>query len=340
MTQKANGLSDEEFINICYERVLRRSPDPKGKKHYLNALKYGGMQREEVLLKFISCEEFESKLTTAGQEFVPSGHFYSAVPSLEERWTFLSSNHTEQEPCGIHLNTEKQMELLRQFQKYYDECPFPSEGAKNFRYYFSNPAYSYGDALTLYCMIRHYSPQRIIEIGSGFSSCVILDTNEHFFDDRINLTFIEPYPELLRSLIRGKDKTHAIIEKKLQEVDKDIFCNLEENDILLVDSTHVSKLNSDVNKIIFDIMPSLGKGVLVHFHDIFWPFEYPKNWIKEGRAWNEAYILRAFLEFNKDFEIRFFADYLCQKKSEYFRKNMPLYLKNSGGNIWVQRVNS
>jgi hypothetical protein len=83
----------------------------------------------------------------------------------------------------------------------------------------------------------------------------------------------------------------------------EIFCGLEENDILFIDSTHVTKINSDVNKIIFEILPKLQKGVLIHFHDIFWPFEYPQTWIREGMFWNEAYILRAFLEYNNSFEI-------------------------------------
>jgi len=100
----------------------------------------------------------------------------------------------------------------------------------------------------------------------------------------------------------------------------------------------VSKLNSDVNRIFFDLLPSIKKGVLIHFHDIFWPFEYPKEWIREGRAWNEAYLLRAFLEFNDSYEIVFFVSYMHTFHTELLQEQMPLCLKNSGANIWIRKI--
>ena len=186
-------------------------------------------------------------------------------------------------------------------------------------------------------MLREFKPRRIIEIGSGYSSSVMLDTAEFFLDNSIDFTFIEPYPELLYSLIKESDKKHTFIPARLQDVDRDIFRSLDINDILFVDSTHVSKLGSDVNRIIFEILPILQKGVLIHFHDIFWPFEYPSDWVKKGYAWNEAYILRAFLEFNESFEVLFFASFLHKYHHNWFEENMPLYLKNTGGNFWMRR---
>ena len=277
------------------------------------------------MMQLLGCGEFEARLSC--EEFVPPGHFYSAIPSNAEREAFLASNPSgANEIGGVNLNTQKQIELLGQFKSFYDQCPFPEHKVDQFRYYFCNPAYSYTDALTLYSMIRQFKPKRVIEIGSGFSSSVMLDTNDHFLNGEINFTFIEPYPELLYSLLKKGDKgKHAIIPKKLQDVDRNTFSSLEANDILFVDSTHVSKLNSDVNRVIHEILPALQKGVIIHFHDIFWPFEYPQEWVREGRAWNEAYILRAFLEFNESFEILFFATYLHKYQSKWFQENGPLY---------------
>ena len=85
----------------------------------------------------------------------------------------------------------------------------------------------------------------------------------------------------------------------------DTFKSLEKDDILFVDSSHVSKVGSDTHYLFFEVMPTLSSGVLVDVHDIFWPFEYPADWIREGRAWNEAYLLRAFLSFNPAFKIIF-----------------------------------
>src|SRR5690606_17050723 len=109
------------------------------------------------------------------------------------------------------------------------------------------------------------------------------------------------------------------------------------NDILFIDSTHVSKINSDVNYIFFEILPRLASGVYIHFHDIFFPFEYPKAWVYEGRAWNEAYILRAFLQYNNAFSVVLMNTFMDQFHKSFFREHMPLCLINPGGSIWIRK---
>src|SRR5262249_30901378 len=154
------------------------------------------------------------------------------------------------------------------------------------RYYFRNEWFGYADALVLYGMIRYLRPRRVIEVGSGFSSAVMLDTNDLFCGGRVALTFVEPYPDRLFSLLRGSDRDkHTVIARPVQDVDLSLFQALSDNDILFVDSSHVSKVGSDVNHLIFQILPALADNVVVHFHDIFYPFEYPKDWVYEGRAW-------------------------------------------------------
>jgi hypothetical protein len=187
-------------------------------------------------------------------------------------------------------------------------------------------------------MIRHARPKRIIEVGSGYSSCVTLDTNELFFDNSIDATFIEPTPDLLLSLIKEIDKQRMrLIPSNLQEVDIATFADLDANDILFIDSTHVSKVYSDVNRIFFEILPRLASGVLIHFHDIFYPFEYPRAWVYENRAWNELYLLRAFLQYNSSFRVILFNTFLEHFFRDYFAANMPLCLRNPGGSIWIQK---
>ena len=335
MTSQVQNTSNRDFVNFCFQTILGREPNEKAAAAYVNALDAKRLTREKILIQFLLSEEFKTK--TKNKEYFPAGHYYSAIPSLEDREAFLAQPPSKQEFLGINLNAEKQFELLRQFKDYYEEYPFQDTKSGNLRYYYINPSYSYTDALTLYSMLRKFKPRRIIEIGSGYSSCAMLDTAELFLEDKIDFTFIEPYPDLLHSLIKERDKKHTILPVRLQDVDKDIFKSLEVNDILFIDSTHVSKLGSDVNRIIFEILPTLQPGVLIHFHDIFWPFEYPSDWVKKGFAWNEAYILRAFLEFNDTFEILFFASFLHTHHHAWFQENMPLWLKNSGGNIWMRR---
>ncbi|PON13546.1 hypothetical protein C2W62_33810 [Candidatus Entotheonella serta] len=151
-------------------------------------------------------------------------------------------------------------------------------------------------------MLRRQHPRRVIEIGSGFSSSVMLDVNDLFLDNSVQFTFIEPYPERLFEQFRDDDQQrHTVIEKPLQDVLLSLFRELSAGDILFIDSSHVVKIGSDVAYILFHILPALQSGVLIHFHDILWPFEYPEDWIFEGRAWNEAYVLRSFLQFNHMF---------------------------------------
>jgi len=273
--------------------------------------------------------------------FVPPGHFYSPIPSLEEvrKWESRIFKKIPSQLPGIDLAKEKQLVLLETFQSYCRQIPFPDQKVENLRYFFDNSSYTYSDAVFLYCMMLHLKPNRVVEVGSGFSSCVILDTNELHFDNKISTTFIEPHPELLLSLIKEQDKNRIhLIASALQEVELDEFSTLSENDILFIDSTHVSKVGSDVNYLFFEILPSLNRGVYIHFHDIFYPFEYPKGWILENRAWNELYMLRAFLQYNRCFEIVFFNTFLGQIYKERFEKEIPLFLINPGGSIWLRKI--
>ncbi len=284
----------------------------------------------------------KSKLATLNKDiqFVPPGHFYSPIPSLIEIKRDEPSifGNIARNILGLELHEAEQLKLLDQFVAYYAEMPFQSQKCEGLRYYFENPAYSYSDAILLHCMIRHLKPKRIIEVGSGFSSCMTLDTNELFFGGSITTTYIEPYPELLMSLIKDIDKSALkIIPTRLQDVDLREFEALQANDILFIDSTHVSKINSDVNRIFFDILPRLSSGVHIHFHDIFYPFEYPKDWVYEGRAWNEMYLLRAFLQYNSAFRVVLMNTYMEHFHEPLFQEKMPLCLKNTGGSIWIRK---
>jgi hypothetical protein len=272
--------------------------------------------------------------------FVPPGHFYSPIPSMDEiiRDDSKIFGDIPRNIDGLDLHEAEQLRLLNQFVAYYDEMPFQAQKCEGLRYYFENPAYSYSDAIFLHCMIRHLKPNRIIEVGSGFSSCMTLDTNELFCGGSIATTFIEPYPELLLSLVKEADKsTIKTIPTRLQDVDLREFDALQANDILFIDSTHVSKINSDVNRIFFEILPRLSSGVYIHFHDIFYPFEYPKNWVYEGRAWSEAYLLRAFLQYNSAFSVVFMNTFMEHFHESLFQEKMPLCLKNTGGSIWIRK---
>lgn len=273
----------------------------------------------------------------------PPGHYYSVINSVDELkkrekqiWKKQKIDKIE----GLNLNVDDQIFLLKELSKYYQEIPFRPEKQNQLRYYFENDFYSYTDAIILHTLIRHLKPKNIIEIGSGFSSSVMLDTNEIFFNSSINLTFIEPYPNRLLSLLKDEDKDKdkvIIIQDKVQNVDLNEFTKLRRGDILFIDSSHVIKTGSDVNFILFEVLPKLQNGVMIHFHDIFYPFEYPKQWVLEGKNWNENYFIKAFLMYNNSFKIRLFPDFLHQFHQNIF-KDMPLCYKNKGGNLWIEKI--
>ncbi len=269
-----------------------------------------------------------------------AGHYYSTIISVDDIRKRESEIWKKEQPdgiAGIDLKAENQLKLVDSLNEYYSEMPFKSEKQSGIRYFFNNEFYSYSDGIILYSMIRHFKPKNIIEIGSGYSSAVMLDTNQLFFNNQINFTFIEPYPERLYSLINDNDKKSTeIIESGVQFVPLENFEKLDAGDILFIDSTHVVKTGSDVNYILFEILPRLKSGVLIHFHDVFYPFEYPKEWVLDGWNWNEDYFLRAFLMYNNEFEIKLFTVYLHNHHKEVFA-NMPLCYKNYGSNLWLEK---
>jgi hypothetical protein len=283
------------------------------------------------------------------QLWEPPGHFYSPLPSLDDirRREHRIFNAGGKDVPSVDLNEPAQLRLFHELARYYPDQPFPEHKHDGVRYFFDNPAFAHFDALILYSMLRHTRPRRVIEVGSGYSSCALLDTNERFFDHSIACTFIEPYPQLLTSLVTEADRVRmTLIDRNLQDVDTKIFTELAANDILFVDSSHVSKTDSDVNYIFFEVLPRLSSGVYIHFHDIFYPFEYPKEWVYQGRAWNEAYLLRAFLQYNHQFEIQLFNAFLERFHRDVIENAMPLCLHystqsmmpTSAQSIWLRKL--
>ncbi len=272
--------------------------------------------------------------------FVPAGHYYSPIPNIEELEQEGVFEYREDKVEGINLNDGIQRYFFDSIKEYYKEIPFDYEKKDGLRYCYNNNFYPFLDAIFLYGMMRKVKPKRIIEVGSGWSSCLMLDTNELFFNNQINLTFIEPNTERLESLVKTQGlKNITLIREEIQKVDISIIKELQKDDILFIDSTHVSKIGSDVNHLFFHVLPALNKGVYIHLHDIFFPFEYPEKWIYEGRAWTENYLLRCFLQYNDTFEIVAMNTYLLEKYREEFYKDFPKYYESKiSGSIWIKKT--
>ncbi len=275
-----------------------------------------------------------------GSQYRP-GHFYSTIPAVEDYFPILPKllDKSLIDLPGIELNLDKQKKFLQECLPFYSEIPFPNEKENEFRYYFKNLYFTAPDAISLFFILRYFKPKKIIEIGSGFSSAVIMDTNDFFFEGNMEAIFIEPFPDRLNWFLSRSKKQNSYVlhEKKVQDVPDSEFFDLKENDLLFIDSSHVSKLGSDVNHLFFNILPKLKKGVVVHIHDICFPFEYPEKWVYEKRFWNEAYLLRAFLTFNDHYEIILFNGFVSIKNHEWLKENMPILLAE-GGSIYLKKI--
>jgi Methyltransferase domain len=279
----------------------------------------------------------------------PPGHYHSPIPSASEVDEFTARSPSLQDAVeGVDLNRDGQLALLQQLAVFYDEQPFMRESSPRTRYRFRNDFLPGADAIVLYCMLRHLRPRRVIEIGSGWSTCVTLDTSDLFLDSPPDLLLVEPYPDRLLELVRAGDLERFDLQRVLlQDAPLTPFRSLQANDFLFVDSTHVTKVGSDVNRLFFEILPVLAPGVYVHIHDIAYPFEYPRSWIGNGRFWNEAYLARAFLQYNANFEIVLFLDYLRAHAADLLRERYPALMEgvsasgeDRGGasSLWLRRV--
>jgi len=254
------------------------------------------------------------------------GHYYSPNHNLSDLPEKVVIDYHADLP-GIDLNEKAQLNTLSRLKELYRENIYSDSKQEGKRYYFDNDYFGYSDGIFLNGVIRDVKPKRIIEVGSGFSSSLMLDTNDEFMGGAIILKFIEPYPEERLLKLINENENCTIIKDFVQNVGSEIWNELQENDILFIDSSHVSKYHSDVNFLFFEVFPNLKPGVIIHIHDVFFPFEYPLEWLKQGRSWSEAYLLRAFLQYNNAFEIILFPSFLEGKHTDWFKANMPLCLK-------------
>lgn len=293
----------------------------------------------DALLGQLAVLKHERELLTQWVPFYAPAHYYCPLPSRTEIADAFARGGFGPPFGGIDLNDAEQFARLERFVGYYPEQPFPEEPAANRRYHLHNPSYPAYDGVVLYSMLREARPRRIIEVGSGFSSAAMLDLNDLMFGRSIELTFIDPDMERLKKLLRaGDDGRVNLIERRVQDVPLETFSVLGENDVLFIDSSHVSKVGSDVNWLFFNVLPVLAPGVLIHIHDITGNFEYPRDWFDEGRAWNEQYLLRAFLMHNTSYRIEFFSTWLWIYREQFIKERMPACAAGGGGQIWLRKL--
>jgi predicted O-methyltransferase YrrM len=225
--------------------------------------------------------------------------------------------------------------LLGQSTADYELSAQPSFGR---RYSTANGQFNAGDAGLLTAFLAWLRPNRMIEIGSGHSTFAALDACQ-FFDIPTHITAIEPNPErLLGGLGESFPNHFDLIESRVQDVPTDQFAELARGDVLFIDSSHVAKSGSDVVYELLQVVPRLLPGVLVHVHDIFPAFEYPQAWLKEGRYWSEAYLLRALLTYNSRIKVKMWPVIMGPSERRRLYEFMPIMNGVVGGSIWLEML--
>jgi hypothetical protein len=249
------------------------------------------------------------------------------------------------ELVGVNINEQEQLNLLSDFASNYKEefNSFPQSKTEClYQFSFNNSFIESVDAEILYCMIRHFKPHKVIEIGSGYSTYISAQAilkNKIEGGHECILMSIEPYPNAI--LKKGFPGLTQVMTQKVQDVPLSEFTSLNGNDILFIDSSHVLKIGSDVQYEYLEILPRLKKGVIVHSHDIFFPNEYPKNWVLEEHwFWNEQYLLQAFLAFNDSFKVLWAGSYMHVTNSEKLEKVFNSYNKDKAkpGSFWMVKT--
>lgn len=271
-------------------------------------------------------------------------HFHEPIPDTRTLKDDLWSKHSEL--VGVAINEEKQLELLSlfesKFKKEYDRLP-ENKTSTPHEYFVDNDMFSSVDGEILYCMIRHFKPKKIFELGSGFSTLLsaqaVLKNREENNGQECELVAVNPYPnEILRAGFPGLSK---LISKKGQDIPLSDFKKLKINDILFIDASHSLKIGGIVRYIYSEILPRLNRGVIIHVHDVFLPAEYPKEWLlKDYKFWNEQYLLQAFLAFNDSFEILWAGSYIHSKHPDKLETAFSSYERDERwpASFWMRKI--
>lgn len=241
---------------------------------------------------------------------------------------------------GIDFDTEGQVAWAqRELCPFVSELQAPAKGTVGSgEFFFDNTMYEHGDAEVAYAMIRHFRPAQVVELGSGFSTLVLARAVAANAEDGhpTRLEANDPYPgAVVPEDLRGLS---ALRRRPAESICVGEFERLGPDDLLFVDTTHVVRLGGDVNHIILDVLPALAPGVIVHFHDIWLPYEYHRNLAKyHGVHWSEQYLLQALLSGNPSFEVLFATQAVAVEQPERFRRLVPRY-DGYPTSFWLRRA--
>jgi Methyltransferase domain len=237
-----------------------------------------------------------------GIDVLPS-HFYSEIPNISE----LRNDVFWQNPKSMEGINGKEIATQIEFMK--DCCGGKVVDRLKSQDVYSQaclengePGFGFTEANFLYGFIYSKRPNRIIQVGCGVSTAImLLASRDAGYTPEI--TCVDPYPTDYLKKAAQKGEIELIVEKA-QKVSLDLFTSLNDRDVLFIDSTHTVKPGSEVNQLILEVLPRLKQGVWVHFHDIYFPYDYKRGILTEELFFsNESVLLQAFMIDNHKYAI-------------------------------------
>lgn len=269
-------------------------------------------------------------------------NWYSPIPDTAQLAKNNGLWHYQSAMVGLDVNEQEQRRMVDEIiPRYKEECKFPLAPTDcPHEYYVNNNLFGLVSAAVYHCMIRHYKPRTVIEVGAGNSTYVAaraMRMND-LADDR--LIAIEPNPnEVLRTGFPGLSE---LVQRPVQDVPLSFFERLQDNDLLFIDSSHVVRLGGDVIYLYLEVLPRLVPGVLVHVHDVYLPGNHPKRWVVDFRHfWTEQYLLQAFLAFNTAFEVLWSGTYAATRWPDDLERLLPnplgQQINYQSSSFWMRR---
>ena len=265
-------------------------------------------------------------------------HYYEPLPDF--RGITAEATRRRRVSSAIDFDLDGQRRLVRRLGDAYrnDIEALAAPGGFDF----TNEYFAGLDAAMYYALIRDLNPARVIEIGSGMSTRIAdaaLQRNRATGRPG-ELICIEPFPQ---PRLTANMPAITLIQRPVEQVPLETFDTLQANDILFIDSSHAVKFGGDVCREFLEILPRLKPGVWVHVHDIFFPLDYPASWLLDRRlAFNEQYILEAFLAFNRNFAVRAAHHWLALDHQADAARLAPQSVWQPGelgcGSFWMQRI--
>ena len=270
-------------------------------------------------------------------------HFYEPVPDTRALDTGVWSPRSD--APGVVLDEQRHVDLLTtlaaKFRGEYDGFA-TRDSTDATRYRTQNGGFESVDGEILYSLLRQLRPRRVYEVGSGWSTLLTAEAllrNQADGAEPCDYRVFDPYPgEVVAGGIRGVSN---LARTRIQDVPLETFDDLDENDILFVDCSHVVTIGSDARHICLEIVPRLKRGVVVHFHDVFMPDEYPRAWAEDMRwFWTEQYVVQAFLAFNDTFEVLWAAYWMHTRRPDALRAAMSSYdpAQSRPASLWIRRI--